>query len=138
MTASVQPPVVRYFIACTGVRCDTAIQPNRYTIENPFYALRPPPGVGYPFRAEELWLFCQFSDATGRHPFQVDLSWDVETYVQQLHAFNVDFGTDRLAVQNFAVRLRNVPFLRPGVYEFRLRRGSDVLAHCAARLEESL
>jgi hypothetical protein len=119
------------------VSCDTTVNPSRYTIENPFFALRPPPGIAYPFRADELWLFCQFSDATGRHTFHVDLSWDVDRQVRHIHTFNVDFGTDRLAVRNHAVRLTKVPFRRPGVYEFRLRTATTELARTTVRLEDA-
>jgi hypothetical protein len=115
----------------------TKVNPTRYTIENPFFALRPPPGIAYPFRAEELWLFCQFSDATGRHRFLVDLSWDVDREVRHIHTFNVDFGTDRLSVRNYALRLKSVPFRRPGVYEFRLSTATTILAQTAVRLEDS-
>jgi hypothetical protein len=135
MNGASTPPVVRHFIACTGVECDTSVNPNRYTIENPLFALRPP-GTGYPFRASEIWLFCQFSDASGRHTFHVDLSWDVDRSVRPINAFTVDFGTDRLAVRNYAVRLRNVPFRRSGMYEFRLRHGNRIPAQAALRLEE--
>jgi hypothetical protein len=135
MTDASTLPVVRHFIVCTGVWCDTSMNPNRYTIENPLYAMRPP-SSGYPFRASEIWLFCQFSDTVGRHTFHVDLSWDIDRTVRPIHSFAVDFGADRLAVRNFAVRLRNVPFLRPGVYEFRLRHGNTIPAQSVIRLEE--
>lgn len=137
MTGGSPPPVVRLFVSCAAVRCDIHVQPNRYTIDDPFFAIRPPAGANYPFRASELWLFCQFSDVTGRQPFQIDLSWDVDTRVQQIHSFNVDFGTDRLAVRNYAIRLMKVPFRRAGIYGFRLRQGMSVLARSTVRLEEA-
>jgi len=136
MTGGFPAPVVRHFLACTGVSGDTAVTPTRYTIENPFFALRPPPGVVYPFRVQELWLFCQFSDATGRHTFQVDLSWDVDREVRHIHTFNVDFGADRLAVRNYALRLTKLPLRRPGIYEFRLRTATAELARATVRLED--
>jgi hypothetical protein len=131
------PTVVRLFVPCSEVRCDITVSPNRYTLIDPFFSLRPP-DVGYPFLDPELWLFCQLADATGVQEFVIDLSWDVEATVQQLHQFRVNMGTDRLAVRNFAVRITNLPFLQPGVYEFRLRSGIAILARATVRLEEEL
>jgi hypothetical protein len=48
-------PVIRQFIPCSAVRCDTTLSPNRYTIDDPFFAITPPER-GYPFRVAELWL----------------------------------------------------------------------------------
>ena len=130
------PPVVRQFIPCLGARCDTSVSPNRYTLDGPFYALSPPPGLGYPFRAAEIWLFCQLSDATGPHVFAVDLSYDLDAVVRELRTFRVDLGPDRLAVRHYAVQVRDVPFRRPGLYEFRVRWGTEVLGRAAVRLED--
>ena len=51
MNPASAPPVVRQFIPCMGVSCDTTVTPNRYTLDGPFFALRPPPEIGYPFAA---------------------------------------------------------------------------------------
>ena len=129
------PPIVRQFIPCAAVRCDITVTPNRYTLEDPFFAVQPP-DRGYPFRVQELGLFAQFTDATGAHEMIIELCWDADTEVRALHRFRVELGADRLGVRNYAIRLKNVPFTKPGVYEFRLREGSKVLAQAAVRLEE--
>jgi hypothetical protein len=128
-------PVVRQFIPCSEVRCDTTVSPNRYTVDDPFYAIAPPER-GYPFRVAELWLFCQLTDATGAHELSVDLTWDADAEVIVLHRFRVELGADRLGVRNYAVRLKKVPFARAGFYELRLREGTEVLARAVVRLEE--
>jgi hypothetical protein len=134
MNPSPVPPVVRHFLPCLGVKCDTLERPTRYTLDGPVFAIHPP--FNYPYRQEELWLFCQFSDATGLMEFVVDLSFDVDTRVTELRTFRVDFGADRLAVRNYTLRLARVPFRRAGVYEFRLRRETAELARAAIRLED--
>ena len=136
MNPSSVPPVVRLFIPCLAIRCDTTVSPNRYTLDGPFYALRPPPGLGYGFRADEIWLFCQLSDATGPQVFAIDLSYDLDVEVRELRTFRVDMGTDKLAVRHYAIPVRGIPFRRPGMYEFRLRSGTSVLARAAVRLED--
>jgi hypothetical protein len=70
------------------------------------------------------------------HELTVELSWDADTEVVVLHRFRVELGPDRLGVRNYAVRLKKVPFRRPGVYEFRLREGTQILALAVVRLEE--
>src|SRR5687768_908242 len=128
-------PNIRFLIPCCGVRCDITVLPHRYTVEDPFFALRPSAGQTYPFKAAELWLFCQLSDATGVHQIEVELSWDVDAEFRLLHTFQVDMGTDRLAVRNYAIRLKKVPFRRAGIHVFRLREGTAILAEAEVRLE---
>ncbi|WP_390891157.1 DUF6941 family protein [Gemmata palustris] len=129
-------PIVRQFIPCMGISCDTKVTPNRYTLDGPFFALRPPVGMGYPFTAEKLWVLCQFSDATGTHMFHLDLSFDLDTRVRSLRSFHVYMGEDKLAVRHYAVPIQRVPFRRPGIYELVLRYGGEVLARAAMRLED--
>jgi hypothetical protein len=129
-------PVVRQFIPCLGVTCDTTVTPNRYTLDGPFFALYPPPGIGYPFVADMLWVFCQLSDATDTHTFHLDLSFDLDRRVRPLRSFRVYMGEDKLAVRHYAVPIERVPFRRPGVYELVLRYGAEVLARATIRLEE--
>ena len=132
------PPVVRLFVPCLGIECDTKVSPNRYALDGPFYALRPPPRIGYGFRAEMVWLFCQFSDATGPHMLAIDLSYDLDTEVRELRTFRVDLGADKLAVRHYAAPVREIPFRWPGMYEFRLRSHRNILARAAVRLEDSI
>src|SRR4051812_10693603 len=94
-------PVVRLFVPCAEVRCDTTVLPNRYMIVDPLYAHHPAVGKQYPCRLNTIWLFCQFSDATGPHEFTLEQSWDIDAEVRILHRFRVEFGSDRLAVRNF-------------------------------------
>lgn len=134
MNPSPVPPVVRHFLPCLGVKCDTLEQPTRYTLDGPFFAIRPQ--LEYPYLHDEIWLFCQFSDATGAMDFTVDLSYDVDSRVREVRTFRVDFGPDRLAVRNYTLCLPALPFRRPGMYEFRLRLGTNELARAAFRMED--
>ena len=137
MNPATVPPVVRQFVPCLGVTCDISVTPNRYTLDGPFFALRPPPGVGYPFVADRLWVFCQLSDATGTHTFDLDLSFDLDARVRPLRSFRVYMGDDKLAVRHYAVPIDRVPFSRSGVYELVLRCGADVRARAVIRLEDA-
>lgn len=130
------PPVVRQFVPCLGLTCDTAVTPNRYTLIDPFYVIRPPAELGYPYRHDELWVFSQLTNAVGPHDLTIDLSWDLDTEVRPLRTFRVLMGPDRLGVRNFAVRVRRVPFRRPGIYEFRLSSAGQLLARSPVRLED--
>jgi hypothetical protein len=136
MNSANVPPVVRLFVPCMGVSCDTTGNPNRYTLDGPFFALRPPSGVGYPFLADRLWVFCQLSDATGTHTFHLDLSFDLDARVRPLRSFRVYMGEDKLAVRHYAVPIDRVPFRRAGMYELVLRCGPEVLARAPVRLED--
>lgn len=129
------PPVVRQFVPCRGLTCDTTMTPNRYSLIDPFHVLRPPPGANYPLRYDELWVFSQLTNATGPHDLTIDLSWDLDAEVRPLRTFRVLMGADRLGVRNFAVRLHRVPFRRPGIYEFRLSSAGRLLARSPFRLE---
>lgn len=130
------PPVVRQFVPCREITCDTAVTPNRYALVDPFHVLRPPPELGYPFRFDEMWVFSQLTNAVGPHDLTIDLSWDLDTEVRPLRTFRVLMASDRLGVRNFAVRLRRVPFRRPGIYEFRLSSAGQLLARSPVRLED--
>ncbi|MBX9624567.1 MAG: hypothetical protein K2X82_12235 [Gemmataceae bacterium] len=112
------------------------MRPNRYVLDGPFYALNPPPGLGYPYRADLVWFFCQLANATGTHEFAIDLSYDLDARVRPLRTFRVAMGQDRLAVRHFAVRVEGIPFRQPGVYEFRLLHGGTVINRYAVRLED--
>jgi len=135
MNPTVVPPVVRQFVPCLGVTCDTTVTPNRCTLDGPFFALRPPE-VGYPFLAERVWVFCQLSDATGTHTFDLDLSFDLDSRIRHVRSFRVFMGDDKLAVRHYAVPLDRVPFRRPGIYELMLRCNADIRARAVVRLED--
>jgi hypothetical protein len=136
MNSANVPPVVRQFIPCMGVSCDISVTPNRYTLDGPFFALHPPPGIGYPFLADRLWVFCQLSDATGTHTFNLDLSFDLDSRIRPLRSFRVYMGEDKLAVRHYAVPIDRVPFRRAGICELVLRCGAEVLGRAAVRLED--
>ena len=115
-------PSVRHFIACRAVITD----PNRhvYSLEEIIYLIRPAPGESFPLLLPEMYLFAILSDARGTHEFWVQvLTWDAageEIAVWKTITVRHALGQDPLTVFGWPIRLRNLRFEHPGLYEFRL------------------
>lgn len=132
MSFAGSPPVVRHFLVCQRVRYDLDSPEAPYSLLGLLTAIGPEPGTGYPLLHTELWLFAQFQGDAGEDDVWIELvAVDDEG---EATAEETTFGPWRLrmptegVVESRAFRLLNVPFATPGVYEFRLRCGPDVLA----------
>jgi hypothetical protein len=78
------------------------------------------------------------TDGRGRHSFQIQQVFADEeqsTYTSQ--PVTLDLGNDPLVVHGWPIRLNNVVFQRPGLYEFRLLCGGQLIAHETIVLRES-
>ena len=114
-------PTVRHFIACQRLDADPGMR--AFSLVNVMYEMAVPgPGpdgvFGVLFR--EIHLLAQLSGGEGQFGLWVELvRLDDEMLVERADEVAV-LMRDKLAVYNFHRTLRNVPFDRPGVFEFRL------------------
>jgi hypothetical protein len=69
-----------------------------------------------------MWLFVQVADGRGMHSFQLQvfLLAEEENSIQTWKSIQNDLGQDPLEQHVLPFKVRNVPFQRPGMYEFRL------------------
>jgi hypothetical protein len=136
---AVRKPVVRHFIACE--RVEWSPDGRHYSLRNLISAIRPLPGTTYPRIHPELYLFAVLTDGQGRLPFSVQLvTWDQQGQEQSIYtspSVILDLGQDPLAVHGWPIRLRNLPFDRPGLYEFRLRCDGEIMAREPILLRDS-
>jgi hypothetical protein len=136
---AVRRPVVRHFIACE--RVERSQDRRHFTLHRLIHAIRPLPGATYPRIHPELSLFAMMTDGQGRLPFTVQIvMWDdplVERVIYTTATVTLDLGQDPLFVHGWPIRLRNLPFARPDVYEFRLVCDGEVLAREPVRLRET-
>jgi hypothetical protein len=94
--------------------------------------LGPEPASGYPLSQPILWLFAQFQGNVGNYEVWADLvrvddETDEETEVATFGPWVLIVHPDAYA-ESRGWRLRKVPFPEPGVYEIRIRCGTDLLA----------
>src|SRR5262249_34239382 len=126
-------PVVRHLIACE--RIERSPDRRQYSLVNVIHAIRSLPGAPYSRIHPELCLFLMMTDGQGRHSFQVQLVFlDDETVIHTTPPIERDLGPDPLVVHGWPLTLRNVPFPRPGVYEFRLMSDGREIAREPIRL----
>lgn len=117
----------RHLLVCHEVLHDPLVSGAAYSLRGLVVHLRPNDDIGYPFAAESLALFAQVFGDAGRYDFWVDLIL-VEDDEGESHVST--FGPIAAVVRPgqfvdaVAIPLWEVPFPRPGIYEFRLRRDS--------------
>lgn len=115
-----------HFIACYGVRYDSADADAGHTLERVIVQVRPRDGNGFPFRVARLFVYAQLFGTTGDYAIRVHLlrigtSDEGETVLTRR-----EFGpmaiqiTGENYVEGFAIPLADVWFAEPGVYEFQL------------------
>src|SRR5262249_17403719 len=91
--------------------------------------LQPGDDLGYPIAAEEVSVFAQVFGEPGEYRvwldmFEVERDGAPELQVFSHGPFVVHVRPGRF-VDGVHMRLRQVPFPRPGIYEFRLRYEDD-------------
>jgi hypothetical protein len=122
-------PIVRHFIACEKV--DSSAGARQYSLQNIIHSIRTLPGATFPQVHPELFLFVMMTDGRGAHEFGVELVyWDRGTQRSTWASQRVklDLGRDPLTVHGWPIRLRNLPFVQPGDYDFVLWCDGEVLA----------
>jgi hypothetical protein len=78
-----------------------------------------PPGVTADFIQQEIWLYAQLTGGLGTFYLTVHLHDESGTRIGRSQPSSRDFPGGLIAIEE-VFHLINVPFDRPGVYEFRL------------------
>jgi hypothetical protein len=129
-TGGTTPPVVRHLLLCQYIVWDKDNPAAPYTLQGVVTALSwEPPGDGL---LESLWVFAKASGDPGEYEVWLDLV-PLDDAGEDAGE-GTTFGPlvwsipEGVYAHSRAWVLRNIPFPTPGVYEFRLRCGPDVLA----------
>src|SRR5579872_834767 len=126
------PPVIRHLLLCQDVAYDFGNPSAPYSLKNIISHLGPEPGESYPLLYDPMWIFIQGTGDTGEYTIWIELvpiDEDGNAIDEEIM-----FGPwlwilhEGRYVECGAWRLRNIPFSAPGLYEVRLRCGSEVLA----------
>ena len=130
MSDGAQPELsARHLLVCQEVLYDPFQFGAAYSLRGLITTISPRDDIGFPLAAEKLTLFAQVFGSPGTYPVGIDLveveeEDDEGTRVASLGPFLLTVRPGRF-VEGVVFPLSNVPFPRPGVYEFRLRRGHD-------------
>jgi hypothetical protein len=132
------PPRARHFIPCHAVLTDS--KRHAYTLEGIIFIIRPTEGDSFPLLLPEMFLFTVLSNAHGDYEFSVQVvTWDPtgkEIDVWQTGSITQGLGKDPLMVLGWPIRLRNLEFERPGLYEFRLMCDGMIIAQTEISLRD--
>lgn len=121
-------PLVRRVIVCRKVEASPGPLGLPYTLRGVETSIRPPESRGFPYRETELWLFVQYADGDGTHPVRFELvrqHLESEEVVMALDLPPIHMTRGRFFVLNRGYKLTAVPFPEPGIYEFRIRSGTN-------------
>jgi hypothetical protein len=126
------PPVIRHLLLCQNVEYDFGNASAPYSLRGIITVLGPESNESYPLLFDMVWVFVQGSSDPGEYeiwvdPVPVDEEGDA-TGVETTFGPWVWIFHENVYVESRAWRFQNLPFLGPGLYEFRLRCGPDVLA----------
>lgn len=134
-------PIAHHFLLCLKGEYDLNDRVTPYSLRHLVFRLSPPPGGGYPFALDELWLFGHF-EADGFREFWVDVVRDADAGAEVWEpellatypALALQFGPEPTR-RSGAWRVRGVPFPAPGPYTFRLYCEGRTLAEESVQLE---
>lgn len=133
-------PRVRHFIPCHAVVTDKIR--HAYSLERLIFIIRPADGDLFPLLLPEIFLFAVLSNAHGIHEFSIQIvTWDPsgnEIEVWQTGRVKQNLGKDPLLVHGWPIRLCNLRFEQPGLFEFRLMCDGTILAQTEILLRERL
>jgi hypothetical protein len=94
---------------------------NAWVLTRPLHTVTLPPGAGFPFLVDEIWLNTQLTDAIGTYNLSVQLRMPLTQAILVRSAPTPrSFPTNRMDVVEEAFQLTKVPFRRPGEYEFHM------------------
>jgi hypothetical protein len=116
-------PIVRLLFACDWAERDEVDE--KWLLKNPWAVVSLPQGASFPFDAEEIWLYAQFAEGVGEFQLAVEIrqlrdDGSVKT-IQRSAPVEADFaGGNQLTVVDLGIRMTNVPFDEPGLYQFRV------------------
>jgi hypothetical protein len=116
--ANVVLPKVRMFIPCVSVVLELG---RARTIHSPLHTIRMLPGVNQKYLVDELWFYVVLTDGVGTFRLKVEMRGEEDVVVRTSKPQTVFLpGGQQLDAREVRVRIEQVPFARPGIYEFRL------------------
>ena len=115
--ADVVKPIVRLFFPCDEAIFDIADE--KWTLKNPWHTVAMPPGITANFYQEEIWLYAQFIGGVGEFYLSVHLMDDAGQVVGRSKPSLWELAGG-IQVCEEVFHMTNVPFARPGLYEFKL------------------
>lgn len=125
--ANGQIPYLLQFLPCESAVLDLAV--NAWVLTRPLHTVTLPPGTGFPFRLDDVWLYAQLTDAIGTYNLSVQLRMpQTQVILGRTVPTPRKFPANRMDVVEEVFQLTNVPFPRPGLYEFCLLANQAELA----------
>ena len=118
---ALEPPVVRYFLACREIEIDP--ETGDVSLRRLIHVVKPLPRERFPLLQDQMVLFGLLSSGRGSHAMTVELTrfdQGEETTLAFPPARSVDLGQDPVAVVGLPMVLDNVEFESPGEYSFHL------------------
>jgi hypothetical protein len=127
----------RHLLVCREVLHDPFQPGAAYSLKGLVVSFQPADDIGYPMTVESLVLFAQVYGDAGRFVFWVDLYEildDADDRLISTYGPTVGVVREGRFIDALTIPVWNVPFPRPGVYEFRLRRDAVVEPMISERL----
>ena len=108
--------------------CDDAVlraSDNKWVLTNPWAVVALPPGAHFPFDLQEMWLYAQLTDGVGESDLHVKMllvqADDSRKAIHRGEPRRLEFPAgQQLQVFDTVFHMTNVPFDKPGVYEFQV------------------
>ena len=119
-------PMVRLVFPCDSAMID--FEDLTWELKNPWLEISLPPGVRFPFRHDNLWVYAQLSDGLGSFDVRVELRQLMDNGGRRTigagPSTRMEFRADRrLYTLTTAFEFKMVPFREAGLYEFYLMVG---------------
>lgn len=115
--ANVVKPIVRLFFPCDEALLD--LDDQKWTLKNPWHTVAMPPGITGNFIQEEIWLYTQFTGGVGTFDFSVHLMNEEGLVIGKSKPSRWELSGG-IEVFEEVFRMTHVPFVRPGLYAFKL------------------
>jgi hypothetical protein len=113
--ARVVKPIVRLFFPCEDATLD--LEDESWTLKNPLHTISLPPGAT---GVKELWLYAQLTEGVGTFNLSVEMRTEEGIRIGKGSPPSSRSFPGGVAVVEEVFHLVNVPFARPGLYEFVL------------------
>jgi len=113
--AMVVKPIVRLFFPCEDAVLD--MEDGAWTLRNPLHTVSLPPGVT---GVGEIWLYAQLTEGVGTFNLSVEMRNEEGIRIGKRSPPSNRNFPGGVAVVEEVFHLVNVPFPRPGLYEFVL------------------
>jgi hypothetical protein len=130
-------PKVSLIFPCSEAVYD--LDPEWWTLSDPWTVVLYPPGVHGNFDVPGFAVYAHLTDGVGEFELHIEMRYLPEreqpVLVGRGSATRIEFpGGDQLLARDMVFEMRNVPFDRPGDYEFSIWANHVQLPGSAARM----